>query len=110
MEIIHVVLGKANPSRMNGVNKVVHELATRQQQMGERVTLWGITRFPKHDYPGRVYATRLFRAYRNPFRLDRALKEALAEKRRDTVFHLHGGFIPAFFSLAVALHERNIPY
>ena len=24
MEIIHIVLGKANPERMNGVNKVVH--------------------------------------------------------------------------------------
>lgn len=110
MEIIHVVLGKANPSRMNGVNKVVHELATRQQQRGEAVSLWGITRYPKHDYPGRVYTTSLFRAHRNPFRLDRALKKAVEGKGKDTVFHLHGGFIPAFYSLAVALHKRRIPY
>ena len=27
MKIIHIVLGKANPNRMNGVNKVVHNLA-----------------------------------------------------------------------------------
>jgi glycosyltransferase involved in cell wall biosynthesis len=110
MEIIHVVLGKANPNRMNGVNKVVHELATRQVSDGEQVSLWGITRYPRHDYPDRVYATRLFRAHRNPLVLDRQLYRALEEKKKNVIFHLHGGFIPAFYSLARALRKRDIPY
>ena len=43
MEIIHIVLGKANPDRMNGVNKVVYQLATKQADFGEKVAVWGIT-------------------------------------------------------------------
>ena len=60
MKIIHLVLGKANPLRMNGVNKLVHEMATTQQEMGYNVNLWGITENPIHDYPPRNYRTVLF--------------------------------------------------
>ena len=51
MEIIHLVLGKANPLRMNGVNKVVHELAEQQCASGLKASVWGITAQPVHDYP-----------------------------------------------------------
>jgi len=110
MEILHVVLGKANPSRMNGVNRVVNELATQQILNGEKVRLWGITKYPRHDYPDRCYPTHLFRAARNAFRLDRTLHRAIDALDKDTVVHLHGGFIPAFFTLSNALHKRGIPY
>jgi hypothetical protein len=43
MEIIHIVLGKANPDRMNGVNKVVYQLATKQVEFGENVAVWGLS-------------------------------------------------------------------
>ncbi|MBK7805817.1 MAG: hypothetical protein IPJ51_05910 [Saprospiraceae bacterium] len=46
MEIIHIVLGKANPERMNGVNKVVFQLATKQAESGRNVSVWGITKDP----------------------------------------------------------------
>ena len=49
MEIIHLILGKANPNRMNGVNKVVHELATTQVEKGISAEVWGITDNPVHD-------------------------------------------------------------
>ena len=57
MEIIHLILGKANPERMNGVNKVVHEMATNQVQRGYLVQVWGITPKPVHDYPDRIFTT-----------------------------------------------------
>src|ERR1700744_4634819 len=101
MEIIHVVLGKANPGRMNGVNKVVNDLATQQCRNGEKVQLWGITRYPRHDYPGRPYPTKLFLAAANPFSLDKDLRAALDEIEAEAIFHLHGGFIPVFYSLAM---------
>jgi glycosyltransferase involved in cell wall biosynthesis len=110
MEIIHVVLGKGNPARMNGVNKVVHELASHQALAGERVTLWGITGSTDHDYPERPFDTRLFKAQTNLFALDPALLAALDEKTDGAVFHLHGGFIPTYSALAKALNERNIPF
>ena len=48
MKIIHAVLGKANPDRMNGVNKVAHQLAKTQQGMGHEVTVWGIASSLEH--------------------------------------------------------------
>lgn len=90
MEIIHVVRGKANPSRMNGVNRVVNELAAQQQENGEKVRLWGITR--------------------HGFRLDKVLLKAIDTLDANTTFHLHGGFIPAFYTLSKVLHERCIPF
>ena len=34
MEVIHCILGKANPKRLNGVNRVVHQLASEQAESG----------------------------------------------------------------------------
>ncbi len=110
MEIIHVVLGTANLSSMNDVNRVVSELATQQQENGEKVRLWGITRYPLHDYPDRCYTTQLFRAGKHDFQLDKVLLKAIDTLGTDTIFHLHGGFIPAFYTLSKVLYERGIPF
>lgn len=110
MEIIHVVLGKANPARMNGVNKVVNQLAIQQSKAGEKVSVWGITGSLEHNYPVRNYNTDLFKAYKNRFRLSDKLLVALNDKINKAVFHLHGGFIATFYSLAKELHKRKIPF
>jgi glycosyltransferase involved in cell wall biosynthesis len=110
MEIIHVVLGKANPDRMNGVNKVVYQLATQQKNAGQNVSVWGITRDCTHNYPARVFETRLFKAYKNKFRLDPEFINALGDLKGKPVFHLHGGFNPIFFSVSKALHKSGIPF
>jgi len=90
MEIIHLILGKANPERMNGVNRVVYQLASRQASSGRQVQVWGITADPVHNYPERNFRTRLFRARRNPFALDPELRRSLRSLATDTVIHLHG--------------------
>jgi len=110
MEIIHIILGKANPNRMNGVNKVVNELAYRQYVAGKQVEIWGITVNPVHDYPDRVYTTRLFEKSRNPFHISSALKQAILEKQHSSVFHLHGGFIAQMYSVAMWLKRHNVPF
>jgi glycosyltransferase involved in cell wall biosynthesis len=110
MEIIHLILGKANPERMNGVNKVVHEMATNQVQHGYPVQVWGITAHPEHDYPDRIFTTRLFQAYRNPFRLDATLKQALLDHKGRVVVHIHGAFIPVFYTLSRFLDDHTIPF
>jgi len=109
MEIIHIILGKANPQRMNGVNKVVHELATRQTEAGMNVQVWGITANPVHDYPQRNFITRLFKASGNPFLPPAALKQALFEHRQQAVVHLHGGWIPVYYSIGKWLKQYHIP-
>jgi len=113
MKIIHLILGKANPERMNGVNKVVHALATQQHRAGADVVVWGITADLTENYPAREFSTRLFKARHNPFALPQALARALTElvaTTPDVVVHLHGAFIPVYHSLARRLTTLGVPY
>ena len=78
MAIVHAILGKADPQRMNGVNSVVHHLSSAQAEQGHRVEIWGITRSESKasDY-GRPLKTRLFRSRKLRFALDPAMLSAL---------------------------------
>jgi hypothetical protein len=60
MKIIHIVLGKANPNRMNGVNKVVHNLATTQVELGHQVQVIGLTNSSENDNFDRSYELKIF--------------------------------------------------
>jgi glycosyltransferase involved in cell wall biosynthesis len=110
MEIIHIVLGKANPDRMNGVNKVVYQLATRQSASGKKVSVWGITSSPEHNYGNRNFDTFLYKAYKNPFWVDESLIADLKNKKGKAIVHLHGGWIPAFATLSKILSQLHIPF
>lgn len=108
--IIHLILGKANPERMNGVNKVVYQLATKQAQTGRKVALWGITKDLSHNYGERNFETQLFKAHKNPFHIDKSLKSAVLVQKGKAVFHLHGGWIPVYASLAKFFAKHQIPF
>lgn len=110
-QIIHIALGKANPERMNGVNKVVNSIIHYQVLNGFKAELWGISFSDAHNYPNRIYRTRLFKDYRMKFRIDSNLKKEL--KKLDvetTVVHIHGAFIPQFYMLAKCLKRLGISY
>lgn len=110
MEIIHIILGKANPERMNGVNKVVHQLATKQTEFGEKVSVWGITKDLENNYGDRNYETQLFLKKLNPFSISRTLKDSILSKKNKAIFHFHGGWIPVFYTLSKLLHQNKIPF
>lgn len=111
MEIIHVVLGKANPERMNGVNKVVHQLATQQVTAGRKVTVWGITRDTTANYPPRNFDTILFRTSAGKFTLNPEISVAIAANAgKQVVYHLHGGFNPEMYSVAKELRKQQQKY
>lgn len=110
MEIVHLVLGKANPNRMNGVNKVVYQLTVRQNLSGRKASVWGITSDLSHNYGERSFETLLFKAYKNPFKIDKVLKAKLLERKNDIVIHLHGGWIPIYFTLSIVLKRYKIPF
>lgn len=110
MEIIHLVLGKANPNRMNGVNKVVYQLATKQVEYGEKVSVWGLTNDKEINYDGRNFETQLFIKKRNPFLIPAELKKSILEKKDKAIFHIHGGWIPIFSSIGNFLKKNNIPF
>ncbi len=110
MKIIHAVLGKANPYRMNGVNKVAYQLAKTQQEQGHEVTVWGIANSLEHNYPGRRFNTELFSQRANQFRLDANLRKAVLALSDDTIVHFHGAFIPVFYLLSQQLRKQGVPY
>ncbi len=103
--IIHIILGKANPNRMNGVNKVVYQLANAQSEIGEVVEVWGITSNPdaKSCYP-RDFCLKLFKKQSIPFNIDSNLLKAISDVDKGAVFHLHGGFIPEMYTLSQFLN------
>ena len=109
-QIIHIVLGKANTERMNGVNRVVNSLATYQTKLGYETKVWGITKNPIINFPSRLYKTELF-LDKFKFILSRKIKKKIKNLHgKKVVFHIHGGFIPQFFSIAKQLTKYNLKY
>ncbi|BCL60054.1 hypothetical protein DGMP_07470 [Desulfomarina profundi] len=111
MKIIHILKGKANPNTMNGVNKVVHNLATEQLRLGLDVEVWGITATPsiikhQHNYP-----LRLFPACLSRFGLAGSLWNGLKKLKTTTsLVHLHSVFLPELYSVSRLLKQSNIPW
>ena len=110
MEIIHLILGKANPERLNGVNNVVYHLATAQAELGYSVSVWGATLDTSLNFEQRNFSTVLYKYYRNPFCMDAELSSALKNLKKDTFIHIHGGFIPLFYKVSRVLKKCGINY
>jgi len=110
MEVIHIVLGKANPERLNGVNKVVYQLASNQSKQLIDVSIWGITKELTVNYKERNFKTKLFKKNLNPFYLNKFLKDSILSKKNKAVFHIHGGWIPLFYSLAIFMKKHKISF
>ena len=111
LNIIHIVLGKGNPNRMNGVNKVAFFLADNQKKTGYPVTMLGITPTPFEavDY-NYEYNLELFKDLKIPFIISPKLKERLKNIKKPAIVHLHGGFIPSFVTIAKILSKNKIPF
>ena len=108
--VVHIALGKANPERMNGVNAVVHNLATAQLAAGIAVEVWGITKDVEAETTTRQYPLRLFKRSFNRFSCSRDIRNAILELDSTAVVHLHGGLLPEFAAIANRLARRGIPY
>lgn len=110
MKIVHILKGKANPNKLNGVNKVVHHLATEQLRSGTDVEVWGITATPNKIRHQHHYPLRLFPTTGNRFCLTDSLRQAILQLDIDTVAHLHSVFLPELYAVARELKKRPIPY
>lgn len=110
MKIIHFILGKANPNRLNGVNKVVDALAHNQTILGHKVEVWGVTSNLTRNFPERLYKTILFKKRPIWMGLDSKLKTYLFKEARQSVFHLHGGFVLENYRFAQLLKKHGFKY
>ena len=109
-KVIHLVLGKANPNRMNGVSKVAHYHALYLHKLGQDVEIWGLTNTPGEPVIERDVLTRLFRSQYIFRGLDPALMLAIERLKGDVVFHIHGALIPDFYLVSRILHDKKIPF
>lgn len=95
---------------MNGVNKVVHYLATYGVRAGLDVEVWGIANTPevRHEH---TYTLRLFPPFRNRFFPGPEITAAInCLSNRDTVAHLHSVFLPELFACSRHLRRNGIPW
>jgi len=109
MEIIHIVIGKANPNRMNGVNKVVYQLATRQYLSHRSVQVWGLSNSESISHRP-VFKLKLFKRIGVLGQVDKSLLKQLSSLTKDAVVHFHGSWIIDFAILAKVLRKRKITY
>lgn len=109
MSVFHLCFGKANPERANGVNRVVHGLATAQARLGADVAVWGMSRTLDAETHARAYPLRVFR-WTERRALDVELARALAQLPAGALVHLHGGYQPEFRAAARVLAQHHVPW
>ncbi|MBW2154619.1 MAG: glycosyltransferase [Deltaproteobacteria bacterium] len=109
MKIIHLVLGKANPNKGNGVNKLVHFLATSQMNAGYDVEVWGITHNANVQH-SHNYTLRLFKSSRFRFLLSRNFNKNLDSLKQECIFVLHSVFIPELYMASLYIRKYGYKY
>jgi glycosyltransferase involved in cell wall biosynthesis len=110
LRIIHVIPGNADPNTANGVNKVVHWLATNMVAQGHACEVWTLLETEQPPTHVRTYKLVAFPNSRSKFGLTEDLRGALSRLPEDTWIHLHSVFVPQLTSIARFLHKRNIRF
>ncbi len=110
MRIIHVIPGTADPNTANGVNKVVHWLATNMVAQGHKSEVWTLLAAEQLPTHARTYKLVAFPKSRSQFGLTEDLRVALSRLPEGTWVHLHSVFVPQLTSVAKFLHKRNIRF
>lgn len=110
MEIIHIIFEKNNNANPT-LSVAIDQLASEQAKLGYTVKMWEISEPAAiSTLKERSYPTQFFQINRFIGSTIREIIKAIKLIKKDTVFHLHGGFIPIFFSIAFQLKKRNIPF
>jgi glycosyltransferase involved in cell wall biosynthesis len=107
LKYIHIVLGKGNPNRENGVNVVVHNLALYAHRRGADVEVWGLTKDTANNELRREYTLRLFHMPQFRYFLGSELKRALFGLEPEDLVHFHGVLLPEFHAIAHVLRKQT---
>jgi glycosyltransferase involved in cell wall biosynthesis len=110
MRFVHILIGSADPRTVNGVNKVVHWLATTQKQMGLASEIWALMSNGAASTHEHIYPMRFFKRTKSRFLLTRELRSALKQLPSDTWVQLHSVYIPELTAIARLLRKHGIFY
>ena len=109
-EIIHIISGEADPGLPNDISEIVYQLATQQSLAGRRVSVWEINSDLKKASEDHPFTVCFFKKHKKKFGIDNKLADSLVESQGKVFFHIHGGFVPAFFVISKVLHDNDIPF
>jgi glycosyltransferase involved in cell wall biosynthesis len=110
LRIIHVIPGTADPNTANGVNKVVHWLATNMVAQGHACEVWTLLAVEQPPTHAHTYKLVAFPKSRSQFGLTEDLRAALSRLQEGTWVHLHSVFVPQLTSVAKLLRKRDIRF
>jgi glycosyltransferase involved in cell wall biosynthesis len=110
LRIIHMIPGTADPNSANGVNKVVHWLATNMVAQGHECEVWILLPTDEHTNHARTYKLVPFPGSRSQLGLTKDLHAALSNLPQGTWVQLHSVFVPQITSAAKLLHKRKIRF
>jgi glycosyltransferase involved in cell wall biosynthesis len=110
MRFVHILVGSPDPRTVNGVNKVVHWLATTQCAMGHHSEVWGLDPKGAAMTHQKTYDATVFKTLPMRFSLTDKLKRALDTLSVDSWVQLHSVYIPEFRLIAKRLKRRGIRY
>ena len=110
MRIIHIIPGTADPNTANGVNKVVHWLATNMVAQGHACEVWTLLATEQPPTHAHTYKLVAFPKSRSQFGLTEDLRAALYALPESTWVHLHSVFVPQLTSVAKLLRKKNIRF
>lgn len=108
-KVVHILLGKANPHKQNGVNVVVHHLASAMLQTDINAEVWGISHSPNISHH-HAYKLIVFRKSYLRFLVSLKMLRAIVRERKTTIFHLHSVFLPELFVVGLFLSATGHRY
>lgn len=103
MKIIHIVLGKSSNKSTNKINNEVFQLAAKQIEYGNEVSVWEISNQKNSEKSD--FEIINFNKSINPFKITDELKNELL--KQNAIFHIHGGWIPLNYSISKLLTKNN---
>ncbi len=109
MKIIHLVFDKTDAISRK-LSNTVDQLAAEQTKLGHQVMLWEINTNPNEYLPNRTFQTIVFHVKKYQWSVSSEILLAINELPTDAILHLHGGFIPIFFTIAFQLNKRKIHF
>lgn len=108
MNILHFILGKANPNRANGVNQVVYGLAKTQTELGHNVKVIGLSQSTDKNFEvinRGNFNVEVFKRFSG--KCEKRLHELI---QNSDIIHLHG--VWNFYNIKVGKYCKKIkkPY
>jgi glycosyltransferase involved in cell wall biosynthesis len=109
MEIIHILIGKADMKWQYQVNRMVYLMASEQKRSGQSVQIWNVSSRLNRNYAASSKQMKIFQPAFIPFFIPMELMLAM-RKNPNAVYHFHGAWVPLFWRLSKFCQMEGIRF